>query len=167
VTGLFAVGRQRALMAPLRAGQSPAWIILESKGKPPRVFDQCFRGSVAVSGGKRPARHLVAVAAKFAKTKPGADREGARTILCDDGPVFVLCRVAWRYGLPVALEWAQWFMCELNQRKAIQPLAGLECSPVLVSKPTFLKWIGKRRNPILGVAARPTAKWGTSHRVSR
>jgi hypothetical protein len=106
---------------------------------------QCFRGSVTVPGRKRPARHLVAVSAELAKTKPGADREGARTILCDDDPVFVLYRVAYRYGLPVVTEWAPWFMRELNQRKAVRPLMGLGCSPVLVSgnKPTFLKWIGK------------------------
>jgi hypothetical protein len=106
---------------------------------------QCFRGSVAVPGKKLPARHLVAVSAELAKTKPGADSEGARTILCDDDPVFVLYRVASRYGLPVVPEWAPWFMRELNQRKAIRPLVGLGCSPVLVrgNKPTFLKWIGK------------------------
>src|SRR5713226_2507463 len=106
---------------------------------------QCFRGSVMVPGRKRPARHLVAISAELAKTKPGADREGARTILCDSDPVFVLYRLAYRYGLPVVPEWAPWFMRELNQRKAITPLLGLGCSPVLVSgnKPTFLKWIGK------------------------
>ena len=106
---------------------------------------QCFRGSVAIPGRKRPARHLVAVSAELAKTKPGVDREGARTILCDDDPVFVLYRVASRYGLPVASEWAPWFMRELNQRKLIAPLLGLGCSPVMVrgNKQTFLKWIGR------------------------
>ena len=106
---------------------------------------QCFRGSVAVRGRNRPVRHLVAVSAELAKTKPGADREGARTILCDDDPAFVLYRVASRYGLPVVPEWAPWFMRELSQRKAIRPLTGLGCSPVVVSgnKVTFLKWIGK------------------------
>jgi len=106
---------------------------------------QCFRGSVAVSSRKRPARHLVAVSAELAKTKPGAEREGTRTILCDDDPVFVLYRVASRYGLPVASEWAPWFMLELNQRKAITPLLGLGCSPVLIrgNKQTFLRWIGR------------------------
>ena len=104
---------------------------------------QCFRGSVMVPGQKRPVRHLVAVSAEFAKTKPGADREGARTILCDDDPVFVLYRVASRYGLPVVPEWATWFTKELNQRKAVNPLRGLGCSPVLIkgNKPMFLKWI--------------------------
>src|SRR5258708_4181296 len=38
------------------------------------------------------------------------DREGARTIVCDDDPVFVLYRVASRYGLPLVPEWAPWFM---------------------------------------------------------
>jgi hypothetical protein len=106
---------------------------------------QCFRGSVSVAGRKRPARHLVAVSAELAKTKPGVDRESARTILCADDPFFVLYRVACRYGLPVVPGWAPWFMRELSQRKAIRPLVGLGCAPVVVSgnKPTFLKWIGK------------------------
>ncbi len=97
-----------------------------------------------VPGRKRPAKHLVAMSAELAKTKPGAEREGARTILCDDDPVFVLYRVASRYGLPVVPEWAPWFMRELNQRKSIAPLLGLGCLPVLVkgTKQTFLKWIG-------------------------
>ena len=36
-------------------------------------------------------------------------------------------------------------MRELRQRKAIEPLLGLGCSPVLIrgNKPTFLKWISK------------------------
>lgn len=106
---------------------------------------QCFRGSVVIPGRKRPARHLVAVSAELAKTKPGSDRDGARTILCDDDPAFVLYRVAYRYGVPVVPEWATWFMRELHQRKAIRPLLGLGCSPVLVkgNKQTFLAWIGR------------------------
>ena len=106
---------------------------------------QCFRGSLMIAGRNRPVRHLVAVSAELAKTKPGADREGTRTILCDDDPVFVLYRVASRYGLPVAPEWALWFMRELKQRKAIFPLLGLGCSPVVVigNKQIFLKWVGR------------------------
>jgi hypothetical protein len=106
---------------------------------------QCFRGSVMVSGKKRPVRHLVAVSSELAKTKPGADRDGARTILCNDDPAFVLHRVASRYGLPVVPQWAPWFMRELNERKAITSLLGLGCSPVLVkgNKQTFLKWISR------------------------
>jgi hypothetical protein len=106
---------------------------------------QCFRGSVMVPGRKRPVRHLVAVSSELAKTKPGVDRERPRTILCDDDPVFVLYRVAYRYGLPAVPEWAPWFMRKLIQRKAITRLLGLGCSPILVkgNKQTFLKWIGR------------------------
>lgn len=106
---------------------------------------QCFRGSVAVPGRKHPVRHLVAVSADLAKTKPGVDRDDGRTILCDNDPRFMLYRVASRYGLPVVPEWATWFMHELNQRKTIIPLLALGCSPVLIkgNKQTFLKWIGR------------------------
>jgi hypothetical protein len=106
---------------------------------------QYFRGSVSVPGRKRPARHLVAASAELAKTKPGVDRDGGRTVLCDDDPVFVLYRIACRYGLPVVPDWAPWFQRELNQRRAIRPLLGLGCSPMVVNgnKPTFLTWISK------------------------
>src|SRR6185437_6975540 len=75
------------------------------------------------------------------ETRSGS--RGPRTILCDDDPVFVLYRVAYRYGLPAVPEWAPWFMRKLIQRKAITRLLGLGCSPILVkgNKQTFLKWI--------------------------
>lgn len=106
---------------------------------------QCYRGSVMLPGRKRPFRHLVAVSAELTKTKPGTDRESARTILCNGDPEFVLYRVACRYGLPALPDWAPWFMRELTQRRAIIPLLGLGCFPVLVkgNKRVFLKWIGR------------------------
>lgn len=106
---------------------------------------QCFRGSVALPGRKRPIRHLVAVSSELAKTKPGADQEGARTILCDDDPLFAFYRIAYRYGLPVLPDWAPWFMRQLERRKAVRPLQGLGCSPLLVkgTKQAFLGLIGK------------------------
>jgi hypothetical protein len=105
---------------------------------------ECFRGSLNLLGRKRPVRHLVAISAELAKTRPGADPEGRRTVLCDDDPTFVLHRVAQRFGLPVVPEWGGWFKEELTRRQAIRPLVGLACSPVLVlgTKKTFLKWIG-------------------------
>ncbi len=104
---------------------------------------QCFRGTINVVG-RRPIRHLVAISAELAQTRPGADPEGKRTVLCDDDPAFVLYRVAQRFGLPVVPEWARWLHEELRRRGAIQPLVGLGCSPVLVrgTKRMFLKWIG-------------------------
>lgn len=103
----------------------------------------CFRGTLALPNRERPVRHLVAISSDLAKTKLGADAEGTRTIVCDDDPVFVLYRVALRFGLPVVPVWARWFVHELEQRKALRPLVGLGCSPVLVNgnKATFLKSI--------------------------
>jgi hypothetical protein len=103
---------------------------------------QCFRGTITIAG-RKPIRHLVAISAELAKTRPGADPGGRRTILCDDDTTFVLCRISQRFGLPVVPEWAPWFNEELTRRGAIKPLIGLGCSPVLVggTKKLFLKWI--------------------------
>jgi len=103
---------------------------------------QCFRGTITIAG-RKPIRHLVAISAELAKTRPGADPGGRRTILCDNNPTFVLYRIAQRFGLPVVPEWAAWFNDELIRRLALIPLVGVGCSPVLVSgtKKLFLKWI--------------------------
>jgi hypothetical protein len=103
---------------------------------------QCFRGTLNIAG-RRPIRHLVAISAELARTRPGADPGGSRTILCDDDPTFVLYRIAQRLGLPVVPEWAGWFNEELRRRGAIKSLIGVGCSPLLVSgtKKLFLKWI--------------------------
>lgn len=102
----------------------------------------CFRGTINIAG-RKPIRHLVAISAELAKTRPGVDLGGRRTILCDNDPTFVLYRISQRFGLPVVPEWAGWFNEELNHRGAIKPLIGLGCSPVLISgtKKLFLKWI--------------------------
>jgi hypothetical protein len=103
---------------------------------------QCFRGTITIAG-RKPIRHLVAISAELAKTRPGADPGGRRTILCVNDPTFVLYRIAQRFGLPVVPEWAGWFNAELKRRGAIKPLIGLGCSPVLLNgtKKLFLKWI--------------------------
>lgn len=113
---------------------------------------ECFRGSISGPGFKRPIRHLVAVSAELTGTRLGAATISNKTILCDDDPVFVLYRLSERFGLPVVPEWADWFAAELHRRKAITPLAGIGCSPVLLSgtKDKFLSWIsrGLRRKAI-------------------
>jgi hypothetical protein len=103
---------------------------------------RCFRGTINVAG-RKPIRHLVAISAELAKTRPGYDPGGRRTVLCDGDPAFVLYRISQRFGLPVVPEWADWFNQELSRRGAIKTLIGLGCSPVLVSgtKKLFLKWI--------------------------
>ena len=113
---------------------------------------ECFRGSLSVPGLKRPVRHLLAVSAQLAGTRLGAATESNRTVLCDNDPVFVLYRLSERFGLPVVPDWAEWFMSELRRRRAITSLAGIGCSPVLITgtKGKFLSWIsrGLRRGTI-------------------
>src|SRR5947208_13888065 len=92
---------------------------------------QCWRGSISIPGRKRPLRHLVAVSRELALTAPGGDNASRRTILCADNPVFVLYRIAQRFGLPVVPEWAEGFVGEFRRRKAIDPLIGLGWSAVV------------------------------------
>jgi hypothetical protein len=129
---------------------------------------QCFRGSITIAG-RKPIRHLVAISAELAKTRPGADPQGRRTILCDNDPTFVLYRIAQRFGLPVVPEWAGWFNDELNRRGAIKPLIGLGCSPVLVSgtKKLFLKWIrhGLRQNRIEVPDRNGPVRWNLANSI--
>jgi hypothetical protein len=52
--------------------------------------------------------------------------------------------------LPVLPDWSSWFSEELVRKRAIQPLIGFGCQPVVVTgtKKRFLGWIGgalKRR----------------------
>jgi hypothetical protein len=123
---------------------------------------QCFRGTITIAG-RKPIRHLVAISAELAKTRPGIDPEGKGTILCDDDPTFMLYRIAQRFGLPVVPEWAEWFKEELSRHGAIRPLIGVGCSPVLVSgtKKLFLKWIGKalRKNRVRFPEGNGPVRW--------
>ena len=109
----------------------------------------------------------MAISAELAKTRPGAQPEGKRTVLCDDDPTFVLYRVAQRFGLPVGPEWAGWFKEELSRRGAITPLLGLGCSPVLVrgTKKMVLKWIGSalRQRRIGFPESNGPVQWSVSH----
>ena len=131
---------------------------------------QCFRGTFTIAGSK-PIRHLAAISAELAKTRPGADPQGRRTILCDNEPTFVLYRIAQRFGLPVVLEWAGWFSEKLNRRGAIKPLIGLGCSPVLVSgtKKLFLKWIRRalRQKRIEVPSCNGPVHWSLDHSLFR
>jgi hypothetical protein len=103
-----------------------------------------FRGALSIPDS-RPLRHLVAVSEELALTRAGAGSGGNRTVLCTDDASFILSRLTIRFGLPVVANWAPWFVQRLEKAKAISPLIGLRCSPVLVrgGKRMFLKWIGQ------------------------
>jgi hypothetical protein len=105
---------------------------------------QIFRGGVAVPGRRRSVRHLIVLSAEVAATRAGCDVDARRTILFAKEPPFILARLADRFGLPVLPEWSGWMASELERRRAIQPLMGFGCDPVLVTatKKQLLRWIG-------------------------
>ena len=78
-------------------------------------------------------RHLVAVSEELSLTQGGANPDARRTILCDDSTRFILYRMGVRFGLPVLPEWSEWVVAELQRRRALAPLIGLGCRPVLVN----------------------------------
>ena len=114
--------------------------IMTSLGKDAEVF----RATINVPGRRRPLRHLVAVSEELSQTRSGGNPSARRTVLCDDDPAFLLYRIGARFGLPVLPEWSEWFASELERHKAIEPLMGLGCRPMLVkgTKKRFLGWIG-------------------------
>ena len=147
---ISAVGRDSEIGAVWAGFSEGATFEIHLPDQPPRTASLgqealCFRGTVVTIGRGGPFRHLIAVSSEMAKTKPGLDREGVRTVLCDDHPVFVLYRIASRFGLPVTPRWAAWFLKALKMHKAVRRLVGLGCSPLLVNgnKEAFLKWIGQ------------------------
>ena len=114
--------------------------IMTSLGKDAEVF----RATINIPGRRRPLRHLVAVSEELSQTRSGGNPSARRTVLCDDDPAFLLYRIGARFGLPVLPEWSEWFASELERHKAIEPLMGLGCRPMLVkgTKKRFLGWIG-------------------------
>jgi hypothetical protein len=114
--------------------------IMISLGKEADVF----RGTINIPGRRRPLRHLVAVSEVLSQTRAGANPTARQTVLSGDDPEFILYRIGARFGLPVLPEWSEWFGRELERHKAIEPLLGLSCTPVLVkgTKKRFLGWIG-------------------------
>ena len=105
---------------------------------------EVFRATINIPGRRRPLRHLVAVSEELSQTRSGGNPSARRTVLCEDDPAFLLYRIGARFGLPVLPEWSEWFASELKRHRAIEPLMGLGCRPVLVkgTKKRFLGWIG-------------------------
>jgi hypothetical protein len=103
-----------------------------------------FRGTISIPGRRRPLRHLVVVSEDLSQTRAGGNLRARRTVLCGEDPAFMLYRLGARFGLPVLPEWSEWFGRELERHRAVAPLIGLGCRPVLVkgTKKRFLGWIG-------------------------
>jgi len=111
-----------------------------------------YRASLQIPGRKRPARHAVVLSKTFFEATFGARNESRRTVLFDRSSDFVLHRLAVRFGLPVLPEWADWFRSELERRRLVESLLGLNCNPIAV-KATKLRLLrilaqGVRRRAI-------------------
>ena len=90
----------------------------------------CYRASIQLPGRKHSLRHLVAVSEELAAT--GAGKNAERAILFHNSTQFIWHSLADVHGLPGASEWADWIVGELQRLRAIVPLSGIGCSPVLV-----------------------------------
>jgi len=112
-----------------------------SFGEKPSVH----RGTLTIPGRKRPVRHLVVISSAL-----NGQGDGGRLILKEGSPDLILQGAANFHGLPLLPEWSEWFHNRLARDNRIQPLAGLNCSPVAITgtKQELLSWIGaavKRR----------------------
>ena len=65
--------------------------------------------------------------------------------MADSHPAFVWSSLAHIHGLPGVPRWAEWFHHQLESHKALMPLLGVGCQPVLIkgNKQQFLAWLGK------------------------
>jgi hypothetical protein len=103
---------------------------------------QCFKGSIQVSGRKKPLRHLIGVSEEFATASLSAN--SGRTLLAGSGRQFVWASIAQIYGIPGVPEWAGWFHEELKAHHAVIDALGIGCDPVIIkgTKELFLDWLG-------------------------
>ena len=101
---------------------------------------QCFKGSLPLMGRKKPVRHLIGISEEFAG---GASSVTDRTLLADSAALFVWASLAEIHGIPGIPEWADWFLGQLQKHKALVPLVGIGCNPVLAkgNKEQFLSWL--------------------------
>jgi len=102
---------------------------------------QCFKGSIQVSGRKKPLRHLVGVSEEFASASMSANC--GRTLLAGSDRQVVWASIAQIYGIPGVPEWASWFHEELKTHHAAIDALGIGCDPVIVkgTKEEFLDWL--------------------------
>jgi hypothetical protein len=102
---------------------------------------QTSRASLQLSDRKKPLRHVIGISEDLINNTGST----GRTILAHSRPEFVWTSIAQIYGLPGMPEWAGWFYRQLEKHKAIMPLLGIGCDPVMVKgdKAKFLSWLSK------------------------
>jgi len=115
-------------------GVAPTRVCLERNA-------QHWKGSVQLSARKKPLRHLIAMSEELASLSSNT----TRTLLADASPEFVWASLAQIHGLPGVPDWASWFYGQIERHRAIRPILGIGCNPVLVKgdKEQFLSWLGR------------------------
>lgn len=101
---------------------------------------QCFKGSIQLPGQKKPLRHLIGVSEELIVVNKA---NTGRLLVAGSDKQFVWASVADTYGIPGIPEWAEWFADELKTHRAISPLMGIGCNPVMIKgeKAQFLDWL--------------------------
>jgi hypothetical protein len=102
---------------------------------------QCFKGSIQLTGHKKPLRHLVALSQEFASSN--APASSGRTLLASSDSGFIWASIAQIHGIPGIPDWADWFAGELETHRAMIRVLGIGCAPVLIKgeKEQFLSWL--------------------------
>ena len=104
---------------------------------------QTYRGSLQLADRKRPLRHLIGISQEFLNLTTTAS--SARTLVIDSTPAVLWPVFARLHGLPAVPDWADWFCRQLQKQKAITPVLGIGCDPVLIrgDKEKFLTWLSR------------------------
>jgi hypothetical protein len=120
--------------------------MIEGPGVPPvRVClernAQVYKGSIQVSGRKKPLRHLIGLSEELASGSSTAT--SGKTLLVSSEWQFVWAAVAHVHGIPGVPAWATWFAEELKTHRAIGPSLGIGCTPAVIkaTKEQFLDWL--------------------------
>ena len=102
---------------------------------------QCFKGSIPLTGRKKPLRHLIALSEEFASSNSLAG--SGRTLLASSENGFIWASVAHIHGIPGMPGWGDWFAGELETHRALTQALGIGCDPVIVKgeKEQFLDWL--------------------------
>src|SRR5438270_5327038 len=101
---------------------------------------QTHRASLQLSDWKKPLRHLIGISEELINNSGST----GRTILAHSDAAFMWMSLAQIHGLPGTPDWAEWFYGQLEKHKAIVPLLGIGCHPVVLKgeKKQFLRWLG-------------------------
>src|SRR3954451_12545126 len=109
--------------------------MIEGPGVPPvRVSlernAQVYKGSIQVSGRKKPLRHLIGLSEEL--TSGSTTATSGKALLAASEQQFIWSAVAHLQGIPGMPGWADWFAEELKMHHAIAPLLGIGCNPAVV-----------------------------------